>query len=384
MAPSVTLARIAVALATVAIVALVSAFAPQPDGEILALYSLTLIPLAASVRWVLLGLERARAVAFSRILGESVFALLVFFTVASASDLARVPVSQLIGDAAGTVFVFVVLIASGVRFPLRFRLAAVTPVFRRSWKLVASALLGLVIYNSGLLLLRFFRDTASVGYFAAAYTFVTFMLNLGGAYNQSLLPTLTRDRDGAGQLYGSALVHSFAVTLPVAVGGTIVAGSLVSAVFGADYAAAAGALRILMWTVPFALLREVATAGLMARGGERAVFRFTSLTAVASVVLNLALIPPLGLTGAAIAAVATESVRFLAALQLARSHGFLPAAATRFWKPIAASILMAAVLVVVPVGFPGKVAGGIVLYAVALAFLGGIRVRSAGGPEISL
>jgi O-antigen/teichoic acid export membrane protein len=384
MVSSVTVARIIVACITAGVVAIVAFFAPQPDGRVVALYGLTLISLAASMRWVLLGLERARVVAISRVAGEALFAGLVLLGVKSSTDIMRVPVAQFLGDALGALIVGVVIWRSGYHLRAELNWGIVGPLFRRSWRLVASALLGLVIYNSGLILLRFFRDSASVGYFAAAYTFVSFMLNLGGSYNQSLLPALTRDRERSASLYRDALVHAFAGTLPVAAGGTIVAGALVAAIFGDGYVNAALVLKILLWTIPFALMREVATAGLMSRSGEVAVLRFTSWTALASLALNLVLIPWLGLAGAAIAAVATEIVRFAAALVLAEVGGFSPANPVRFWKPLAAGAAMTAVLVFANFGVVAEVLLGVIVYLALLAALGGFRFRGGALPEIVL
>jgi O-antigen/teichoic acid export membrane protein len=384
MVPSVTAARLGVAVFTAVIVAIVSAYAPQPDGTVIALYALTLISLAGSMRWVLLGLERSSTVAVSRIVGEALFALIVFLSVRSAAHVTRVPLAQFAGDTFAAVIVAAALWRSGIRLRSKVNLAVVQPIFRRSWRLVVSALLGLVIYNSGLILLRFFRDTATVGFFAAAYTFVTFMLNLGGAYNQTLLPTLTRDAEGSASVYGTAMVHSFAVSLPVAIGGTLVAAPLIDSVFGGGYASAVLPLQVLLWAVPFALLREVATAGLMARSGEKAVLTFTTLTAIASVALNLLLIPRFGLAGAAVATVATEIVRFAASAVLADSRGFSPARLTRFGKPLLAASGMAVAVLLSPANILVRVSVGVVTYALLLALLGGVRLGRGRQPEIVL
>ena len=103
------------------------------------------------------------------------------------------------------------------------------PLIRRAIPFVGSAILGLLIFNSDLLFLRFMMGPEEVGYYAAAYALVGFVLNLGVAYGLSLLPTLTRlasDPSGELKLYHDATAQVFAVGAPIAVGGWFLSNSI--------------------------------------------------------------------------------------------------------------------------------------------------------------
>ena len=73
---------------------------PSPEGPVLAAYSLTLLAVALSTRWVHLGNERAQPVAVARVTGEVIAVLLVLATVRNPDHLIRVPFSQFTGDLA--------------------------------------------------------------------------------------------------------------------------------------------------------------------------------------------------------------------------------------------------------------------------------------------
>jgi len=387
LVPGITIVRIAVALGLLGVLAIVASVAPRPETAVLALYGLTLVTLAANTRWVLLGLEKAAPVAVSRIVGEGIFAAFVLITIRSSADLLNAPLAQFAGDAAAALLVAGVVWRSGANVRMELHFAAVRPVFARSWRLVLSALLGLVIYNSDLILLRFFRDTASVGYYAASYTFISFLLNLGATYNQSLLPALTRGTSGNpadSSLYQAALAHTFALSVPVAIGGFLLAAGLVDVTFGKAYAPAAIALSILVWSLPLSLMREVATAGLMSRKGESSVLRFTLWSAVANLTLNLILIRPFGIVGAALATVATEAIRFTAALFLARGLGYTPLALRRLAKPAVSALLMGAVVSIVGNHVLAGLVAGVFSYLAALTVLGGISWRRGSLPDLKL
>jgi O-antigen/teichoic acid export membrane protein len=258
----------------------------------------------------------------------------------------------------------------------------------RAAPLVAGALLGLVIYNADLISLRFFRDASTVGHYAAAYTLISFLSNLGVAYSMSLLPGLTRlgsaprERDA---LYHAANAQVFAACFPIAVGGTLLAPAIVDLVFGRQYGPSAVALAILIWVVPLALLRDMPIMALIARGREDRVLRATALAAAFSLALNLLLIPPFGLVGAATASVLTEAARMTLALVQLRAEGGALTGLARFWRPAFAGAVMAglllaqrapAVWLAVPLGAAS--------YVAALTMVGGIKFRRGALPFLDV
>lgn len=387
-APDLMTTRLLVSAILVVLLCGLGLVLPQPDGAIVCLYGLTLLMVGGSTRWIHVGLERTRFVAVARALGEGLMVLLVVLLVRGSADLARVPMAQFVGDAFAAVLLIVALRRRGYRLPIRLNVSVAKPVFRRAVPLVASALLGLMIYNCDLILLRFFRDTTTVGYYAAAYALISFMLNLGVSYSQSLMPTFTRLRGTAhGQLglYHTALVHVYAVTLPIAAGGFLLAPQLIDLVFGQGYLSGRTALQILVWTLPLAMFREVAIVTLVAGGRQRHVLHLTGWAAVLNLVLNLALIPRFGMTGAAAATLATEVTRTLTALVFARSEGFHMAGAARFWRPTLATAGMVALVLLT--GSPivwVAIAVGVVGYGAGLALLGGMQLRRDAPPVLTL
>jgi O-antigen/teichoic acid export membrane protein len=259
-------------------------------------------------------------------------------------------------------------------------------VLRRGWPLIGHSLLGLVIFNADFLFLRALRGTAAVGLYASAYTLISFLLNLGVAYGFSLLPALTRagsERGGAARqpLYDGALAQVFAVSLPLAVGGSLLAPGLVGLVFGDGYLAAAAPLRVLLWSIPVALFRTVSQAALVAAGRQHDVMISAMWSAGLSIVLNIILIPPLGLVGAATATLATETVRTLLVMRYASATGLGLPGARRFWRALLAAAAMAGVVFALSGGHVlVAIAAGAAAYGVILAATGGLAL--SGGVQL--
>ena len=361
----------------------------QPDGIIVALYGLTLLAVGAGTRWVHVGLQSSKAVAFGRMAGELVVLLLVVLLVRDASDLVRVPLAQLTGDALAAALLVWSLKRRGFSFPIRLHLDRVLPVFKRSAPLVLSALLGLVVYNSDLIMLRFFWDATQVGYYAAAYTLISFLINLGGTYMLSLMPALTRSttvNDARTRLYQSSAAQVFAVTLPIALGGAWLANDIVGLMFGAEFQTQSGrALQLLLWSVPLAMLREVNIVALVVSGQQYRILRLTAISAVVNIGLNLLLIPRYGIPGAAVATLTTELLRLLIAQTYAYHAGFRSMGLHRLWRPIAASAAMLAVLGLLPTSRIWlAIPAGALAYGAGLVVVGGLRLRQRSLPALTV
>ena len=347
---------------------------PAPDDTVLAVYAFSLLAVGAGTRWVHLGFEQNRRAALGMLAGQAL--------------MAAVAQAQVAGDLAGALLLFLWLGPAVRRLPARLAPSVLAPLVRRGASLVASALVGLVIYNASFLFLRALHGTRSVGYYAAGYALVTFFLNLGTAYSLSLLPSLTRLRaTGAGRqgLYHAALAQVFAVGLPVAVGGMLLAGPIVALLYGPDYAPANLPFALLVWSIPLCLARDVPIMALLAEGRERAVFRLTAAAALASLLLNLTLIPRFGLLGAALATILTETGRLGFALVAARRLGYPLPGLGRFSRAAGAGVLMAvllrvldprSLLVALPLGALG--------YGLGLLALGGVRLRRGEPPVLSV
>ena len=390
VAPSILTLRILIAFVLSGVLALLGFLAfPPPEGQVLALYGLTLLAVGASSRWIYLGLERAPLVAAVRTAGELLMVLLVFLLVRGPDDLLRVPAAQVIGDTIAAVVLLGWLVTRGLSFRPRLDRDVIRRMTPRAIPMVGASLVGLMIYNSDLIFLRFFDGSVAVGYYAAAYALISFMSNVGSAYSLSLLPTLTRlapTPAGQCRLYHTAAAQVFAVTLPIALGGFLLAPAIIALIFGAEYAASGAVLGLLVWAIPVSVLRDVAIAGMMAHGREGRIFRLTAASAVLNVILNLILIPAFSLAGAAVATVVTETVRMAAAFAYARVDGFTLPRTRRLVRPLFAAAIMTGLLLLIRPAAAVWVAVPLCVatYAIALGISGGIRRSHDGLPGLNV
>jgi O-antigen/teichoic acid export membrane protein len=364
------------------------ALLPDPERTVLSLYFLTLVPIAASTKWVHMGREDARPIGITRVVGEALALSVVVASVHGPSQLWLVPVAQLVGETFVVSVLYTLLVRAGLGFRLRWDPATALPIFRRALPLLAQIMLSLVLYNSDLMFLRFICDSASVGFYAAAYTVISFLGNLGFAYGMSLLPTLTRlgaGTDDERALYHTALAQTFALCFPISIGGYFLANGVVETTFGSAYLPAGPVLQILVWAVPLSTFRNVPWATLVARGRHDLLLRATAYAAGANVLLNVTLIYVFGMLGAAISTVLTESLAGVLMLTYGARQGlaFIPLA--RLLRPILAGLVMALALAgLAAQSMPLRCAVGVGVYGLALLLVGGIRLRRGSLPLLNL
>ncbi len=352
---------------------------PQPDGTVLAMSTLSLLAVAGSTKFAFVGLERPGSPAASGLVGELLALALMLATVHQAADLATVPLNRAIGEGTSVLLMLVVLRRQGFALSFRRHSEVVRPLFTSAVPLVAHALLGLAIFNSDLLFLRALRDARTAGMYAAAYTLVSFLLNLGVTYGTSILPSLSRERDHPERLlplYDQAMMQVLVVALPIAVGGAMLAPGLLTLVFGAQFGESVRPLQILMWSIVVAWVRNVVQMGLVARDQQALVLRATLWSAAANVALNLLLIPAFGMIGAATATLATETLRTGVALRFAQRMHLPFGVRRRLWRPLVASAGMGVMLWWAPFAHVSvAIVAGALCYGALLILTGGIRRR---------
>jgi O-antigen/teichoic acid export membrane protein len=381
--------RLVIVAALLALTTTVGLFVmPAPDGPALALYAGTLVATALGTRWVHLGLDRAGNAAWARVLSETTTAVLVLALVRGPEHLLRVPVAQIVGETLASLMLLALLPTVARPRALTVRFDVTTALVKRSWAMVAHGILGLAIFNSDFLFLRILRDSAQVGYYAVAYTLISFFQNLGVAYTMSLIPSLTHvrtDRKASQQVVDDAMAQVLFGALPIMVGGVVVAPQLIALLFGANYAPSVTPLRILLLLVPVALVRNVVQAVLVARERQDLMLRTVTWAAATNVALNLLLIPRFGMSGAAVATLVTEGVRTVLSVRYARQLDTHMTAWSRFTRILIATGVLA--LAVWPLrnqpAFISIPVGG-AAYLATLIAAGGIRLRGRRLPELPL
>ncbi|MEA2016492.1 MAG: flippase, partial [Actinomycetota bacterium] len=278
-------------------------------------YGLSLFPCALLMEWFFQGVEKMEFVGISKILNRSLYAVLVFILIKTHKQLLLVPYLWLAGFIVSTGFLLRIFIK---------QFAIIRPVFNFSFwkKLLYMALpmgfawMMIQIYNNfDTIMLGFMKTDEVVGWYNAAYKIIFFIFMLGGSYITTIFPVVSRYYKEFPERLSILLSHSaklmIAIGLPLGVGGTILGKPLMRLLYGTQYDNGIIAFQILIWYVVISFICMVYANSLLACDKERKYAIGVMLAAITNLILNIFLIPPFGLKGAAIATVAAEGSLFV-------------------------------------------------------------------------
>ena len=212
--------------------------------------------------------------------------------------------------------------------PIKFTFkASANPVAKElllfSIPLLGVAMFGLITTWTDTLMLGYFKTSSDVGLYNVALPLSRFiyaplqallliyMPVTSGMFAQQLMPEIRRNFSVLTKWLCSATLPLFLVLFlfPEAVIGFL---------FGASYVPAADTLRILSLGGIINNVLGPSRASLIAMGEVRFVMWITLATGILNIVLNIALIPPLGIEGAAIASAA--AIAFAKLVQLGKLY----------------------------------------------------------------
>ena len=318
--------------------------------HIILIYSLTLFPFALLLEFVFQGREEMGYVGVSRILQYAVYLLMLLVFVKSSRDILIVPLSFVLGYVLSALFLLVIYVRKYGSFRLRFSFSRWRLILASSIPVGLAIIFNQVTISMPPIILGIFKGNYEVGIFSAAYKVVFTLLIIERVFYYVFFPVLSRQHaEDPGKLKNNfSFLTRFllALTIPLSVGGLILAPGIIDMIFGQAFHAASNVLRVLLLYFLIVPINTVYGYGLIAINREKIFFRIITVTAVVSAVLILLLGLQSGFYGAAFALLISESLSvFLMHRALKRDIQFESVRYTL--KPSGASMVMAVVLYLV-------------------------------------
>lgn len=307
LVPDIAALRVTLSLAVVPLLALVAWALGRPADAILALVlaglGLPLYALVATLDSALVAHGRAGVAAACATLrqlafiGFGVAALLLFggaIALLVATNLA------LVARVGVTYF--------ALRRALRVRLERPSPA---RWPALARHMLPFgvegtadrVCLHAPLALLSLVASEHVVGLYGVAFNLVLVALPFAQSVGTALTPRLSAPdtRPLVPRAAGAALRITLALGVPTALAGTLAAPWIVTLPYGASFAAAAPALRVLMWALPVLFAFEALRAAILALRLEHVAARAAVASALTALAVSACSAPFLGAVGAELA-----------------------------------------------------------------------------------
>lgn len=370
---SVRLLLAAIASAALLVVA-VSIPKPAATQLVVALSGLSFLSIAVDPTWALKGLERPVLAGVGQVVAQSLYVVGVWLLVSGPAEVARVPIVLFVGEAVAAFILVGVLLGS--RRP-RFALAEGLRLLRETRYLTLARLLRVVVISADVVMLGFLATDRDVGVYTAAYRVAFLLMAVSGAVDTAYFPsyvkTVPLGRDAARRLIGSSLGVAATIGAPLVAGVVVTARPLLTLLFGAEYANGAAALQLLALAVGMVFLHWSAGQFFLVEHRLRLYAAINGTAATLNILLNLWLIPRLGILGAATATFVCEMVTAVLGGIALWQLGVLPSGVTLV-RPILAACAMGVAVSTLTGGatLVAQIGFGAIVYVGLVALSGGL------------
>jgi O-antigen/teichoic acid export membrane protein len=184
------------------------------------------------------------------------------------------------------------------------------PILTSAWPFALLGLLGTIMINTDILMLGWYKTTEEIGFYSAAQRPVQFFYIIPGLFAMAVFPTFARlakkDNEKFRRILERTITLILLIGTPLALGGIILGKEVILLLFGNQYLASVLAFQILLITILFNFPNALLSNAIFAYDEQKKFIGVVALGALGNVALNILLIPPYGIAGAAIATIGAQ------------------------------------------------------------------------------
>jgi O-antigen/teichoic acid export membrane protein len=188
-------------------------------------------------------------------------------------------------------------------------------LIRDSLPFALIAAFNLILLFLDSVMLGILRTQSEVGMYGVAYRTSLLFVYIPLSLHASLVPALSQLYARGSDAVALNVMRSFRYNLiagvPIGVGCTLLAWRIIPLVFGSEYYDSSMIFAILIWSIVFTFVRYPFVTLFEATDKQSSLARTLAIAVIINIIINLLLIPPYGMIGAAIATVASETVAML-------------------------------------------------------------------------
>ncbi len=220
-------------------------------------------------------------------------------------------VAYALGSGLGTLYAFHLVRDFMPGILTSFRRPLVRQLVKDSLPIAVVGLLGSLMLNTDIVMLGWMRTAAEIGYYSATQKIIFTLYVLPTLIASAAFPAMARlahDGPAFKAFFEKILKSSLMVALPVTVGGIITAPGIIELFYGREYLPATASYIILLFSVPVAFATPIINNALIAHNSQKHFLAYASIGLACNAGLNFVLIPFMGINGAALATLVTETL----------------------------------------------------------------------------
>jgi O-antigen/teichoic acid export membrane protein len=195
--------------------------------------------------------------------------------------------------------------------------------------------------------MSFVLSDAAVGWYNVPWTLISMILLIAQSIAIAMYPSMVRSRvedpETLLQVVWRSMKYLLIVCLPIAAGGTILADRIILTLYEQEFVRSIPVLQITLWALPSMFLLELLGRLSSALRLEKQSARVNLINAGITVVLNLILVPTMGILGAALAFLIGRTIRLAQMWRLIGTKRLID----HRWNPLLRVVLSTASMAIV-------------------------------------
>jgi O-antigen/teichoic acid export membrane protein len=231
----------------------------------------------------------------------------------------------------------------------------------------------LIAFRVDILFLSILKPNTDIGWYTAAYKLMEVFLFIPAVFTTSVFPIFSQfyvsSKESLKFTYEKSFKYLMMLSLPVAVGVTILAEPIILLVYKSTFLTSVLIIQILIWTIPITFLNYVFGTIIPAINKQNSLLKITFISMLVNIVLNLIFIPTYSYIGAAVVTIVTEGVVLILCFYIISKSFYKINIFKILYKPMIASGIMALMILTVKTNLFVEIILGIIIYFSALILL---------------
>ena len=170
----------------------------------------------------------------------------------------------------------------------------------------------LIAFRVDTVLLSLLKPSMDVGIYSASYRLLEVFLFIPAVFTTAVFPIFSQffisAKDSLKFTYQKSFKYLTILSLPVAVGVTLLAQPIILLIYKSSFLPSVLVLQILIWTIPITFLNYIFGSILPAMNRQNTLLKITFISMLFNIAVNLVVIPTYSYVGAAVVTVLTEVI----------------------------------------------------------------------------
>lgn len=239
-----------------------------------------------------------------------------------------------------------------------------------AYPLAITSIFALISFKMNTILLNMLATSAAVGEYTAAFNLMQALIFIPTVFSTAIMPIFAKlyvdSREMLAYSYKKSLKYLTIISMPIAVGTTVLSGKIITFIYGPAYVNTIPVLELIIWALPAIFLSYILGTSIASINKQHETVKATFMCLLFSTIGNYILIKMFGGVGAAMITVLNEMSMVIFYMYIMHKYGYSVPLRDILTKPFIASVLMGIVVYALNLELFTSVIIGMVVYFICI------------------